>query len=75
MDNPQRYTELVQRLNAFGYAVEPDGERYLVRSQNDPHDVSVARHLGDLEELADLIQWAAERGGRQPEAPKDFTHP
>jgi hypothetical protein len=72
MDDPQRYTELVQRLNRYGYVVEPDPHGYRVCSQSDPEDVSIARHLDDLEELADLVRWAAERQERR-EISNDFT--
>jgi hypothetical protein len=61
MFDRQRYEHAVQCLAMYEYEVIPDMEGYLVRHCNDPDDISRARHLDDLVELAELSAWAAQR--------------
>jgi hypothetical protein len=61
MSDPDRYTEVVQRLAAYGYEVQPDPPGYIVQHGTNRDDLSRARHLDDLADLAELIEWAARR--------------
>ena len=55
------YSELLRHFDMCGYDVEPDERGYLVRSRNDPSDVSLARNIDELTDLAELFAWAAQR--------------
>lgn len=59
------YAELLRCLDMYGYDVQPIGDGFLVRSRSDPSDVSLARHIDDLADLVDLLEWAAQRQVRQ----------
>jgi len=61
MSNQQRYDNAVICLAAHGYDVFPDAQGYLVCDRRNLGDVSLARHLDDLVDLAELIEWAAVR--------------
>jgi len=61
MQDSQRYEEVVQCLAVYGYDVIPDGSGYIVRRGQNHEDTSRARHLEDLEEFAELFEWAAQR--------------
>jgi CheY-like chemotaxis protein len=54
-----------QRLAARGYEVISDDHGYSVLSATDPVDVSRARHIDDLIDLADLWDWAHGRQLKQ----------
>jgi hypothetical protein len=54
-----RYEEAVRCLAEHGYTVSSAGQGYLVISRTDPDDISVARHLDDLVDLAELAEWQA----------------
>jgi hypothetical protein len=58
MQEHQCYREAIDRLAVHGYEVIPDGLGYLVRRRDDREDISQARHLDDLMELAELFEWA-----------------
>jgi hypothetical protein len=64
MSDRQRYDEAVHGLAAYGYEVISDPPGYIVRHHSDHDDVSRARNLADLVELAELMEWAARR--REP---------
>lgn len=49
--------DAIRRLSECGYAVLPAGQGYTVEHLTDGDDVSRARDLGDLVELADLFEW------------------
>lgn len=66
MVEPQHYEDLARRFDAYGYDVQPDGQEYLVRHRHNLADVSHARHLDDLADLADLLEWAARRQQKNP---------
>jgi hypothetical protein len=61
MQDQQRYQEAVYCLETYGYDVLPSPPGYMVRHRSDDTDRSYARHLDDLVELAELIEWAARR--------------
>jgi hypothetical protein len=63
MPEQPRYDEAAQSLATYGYEVLPDPPGYIVRHRSDRGDVSRARHLDDLIELAELFDWAAQRRG------------
>jgi hypothetical protein len=58
MNEPER--RAIDCLATHGYEVLPDGTGYIVRHCSDPQDVSRARHLADLVELAELVEWRAQ---------------
>lgn len=67
MIQPQQdYTEIIRRLDAYGYDVQPDAEGYKVRHRVNCQDISHARHLDDLADLAELVEWAARRHQQHP---------
>lgn len=61
MSDPKTYADLVRRLAVHGYEVLPDRPGYLVRHDSNPTNVSRARHLNDLIDFTELIEWAARR--------------
>lgn len=61
MNDQERYEDAVRRLLQYGYEVVPDGHCYSVRHQQDTTDISRAHTLNELIDLADLMQWAAQR--------------
>ena len=61
MDEQERYDDAVRRLSQYNYAVALDGQGYIVRHLTDPRDVSYIHNLDDLVDLADLMEWAAQR--------------
>ena len=62
MSDQERYKDAVRRLSHYNYEVVADGQGYLVRHTTDADDTSQARHLADLVELAELIEWRHRRG-------------
>lgn len=60
MGDPQRFDDLVQSLGVQGYDVMPSAYGYVVMSRTDPSDVTYARHLDDLAEIAELKRWQAQ---------------
>ena len=68
MNDPQRYDRLVQSLLTHGYTVTLGEHGYRVSSQADPSDVSHARHLDDLADLAELMRWRAQYDIRRQQA-------
>jgi hypothetical protein len=62
MNEPEQ--QAIDCLATRGYEVLPDGTGYIVRHRSDPQDVSRARHLEDLIELAQLVEWRAQREQR-----------
>jgi hypothetical protein len=61
MTDRQQYDEAAHSLSVYGYEVILDPPGYIVRHHKDRDDVSRARHLADLVELAELMEWAARR--------------
>jgi len=61
MDDGHRLQEAIRCLAQYGYDVIPDGHGYVVSSRTDPDDRSFARHLADLDELAELFAWREQR--------------
>lgn len=59
MQEPQHYDDLVRRLSAYGYDVEPDPPGYIVQHRINMGDRSRARHFDDLVDLTELMEWAA----------------
>ena len=57
----EREQQAIDCLATHGYEVIPDGAGYIVRHRSDFQDVSHARHLEDLIELAELVEWRAQR--------------
>lgn len=57
MHNDHRYQEIARRLAQHGYDITLNGQGYLVINRSNPDDVSRARHLDDLEDLAKLMEW------------------
>jgi hypothetical protein len=51
----------VLRLAVYGYEVQFDPPGYVVQHRINQADVSRARHLDDLADLAELMEWAARR--------------
>lgn len=54
-------TDLIKRLKDYGYDVVQNGQGYVARHQHDVQDVSCLRDLDDLQDFADLMEWAAQR--------------
>ena len=61
MPEQQHYDEVVRCLSTQGYEVLPDSPGYIVRHRSDHTDVSKARHLADLIDLAELFEYQAQR--------------
>ena len=59
MPKQPRYDEVVRCLDLDGYEVLPYPPGYIVRNRIDPTDVSLARDLDDLVDLAELFEWVA----------------
>lgn len=64
MQNHGRYHEAVRCLAVYGYEVIPDGPGYIVQRCDNCKDVSRARDLDDLVDIAELFEWAAQHTGR-----------
>jgi hypothetical protein len=61
MSTLERYEEAVHCLSQYSYEVIADGQGYIVRHTTDVNDVSRVRHLADLIDLAELIEWRYRR--------------
>jgi hypothetical protein len=59
MEFERGYPKAVRCLGQYGYGVAPDGQGYIISSRSDPLDVSLARKLDDLADLAELVEWRA----------------
>ena len=61
MNNTERYEDAVRRLLGRSYEVVIEEQGYRVQHLTDHNDVSYARNLNDLVELADLMEWAGQQ--------------
>jgi hypothetical protein len=61
MDDEEHYKDAVRRLVECCYEVRPDDQGYIIQHRTERDDISHARHLNDLVELADLMEWAEQR--------------
>jgi hypothetical protein len=67
MHNQKHYEDAVRRRARYGYDVVPRDRGYIVRHRSDSDDVSRARNLNELNDFADLMEWAAQRRAAQRE--------
>lgn len=70
MQEEERYQDLVRRLSTYGYDIRADPPGYIVQHRINTADRSRARHLDDLADLTELIEWAGRRANPPSEAPK-----
>jgi hypothetical protein len=61
MESRERQADAARRLAQCGYEVLADERGYIVRHLTDSNDVSCARNLDNLVDLADLMEWATQR--------------
>jgi hypothetical protein len=61
MNDQEQYEDAMRRLAVYGYEVYSDPPGYIVQHRIDNNDVSRMRHLADLVELAELIEWREAR--------------
>src|SRR5215208_5896990 len=58
MADEERYTKATKKLAAQEYQVLPNNPGFIVRHIRDPNDISLARNLDELVELAELFERA-----------------
>lgn len=68
MECQQHEDQAIHCLAKYGYIVARDGQGYVVCHLHHPDDVSRMRHLADLVDFAELVEWANQR--RQQSRPE-----